>query len=231
MAPVESRVPLGAALLALGQTWLLLALIAAVLGSLFAGLATPTESAGIGVLAAIVIGFVMGDLTIRRLGGALMGTAKTFAVIAMVLMGAVVLAQSISVLGLPQQLLRMMAELDIGPLQVLGLVVLVYIVLGMVFDGLSMMIMTLPIMFPLLVGLGYDPVWLGVIITLLIEIGMLTPPVGMNIFVVIGMTNGEVKLGEGAMAALPYWLVLLSLIAVLTAFPELVLWLPGLVGI
>jgi TRAP-type C4-dicarboxylate transport system permease large subunit len=135
------------------------------------------------------------------------------------------------VLGLPQQLLRMMAELDIGPLQVLGLVVLVYIVLGMVFDGLSMMIMTLPIMFPLLVGLGYDPVWLGVIITLLIEIGMLTPPVGMNIFVVIGMTNGEVKLGEGAMAALPYWLVLLSLIAVLTAFPELVLWLPGLVGI
>jgi TRAP-type C4-dicarboxylate transport system permease large subunit len=198
---------------------------------LFAGLATPTESAGIGVLAAIVIGFVMGDLTIRGLGAALMGTAKTFAVIAMVLMGAVVLAQSISVLGLPQQLLRMMAELDIGPLQVLGLVVLVYIVLGMVFDGLSMMIMTLPIMFPLLVGLGYDPVWLGVIITLLIEIGMLTPPVGMNIFVVIGMTNGEVKLGEGAMAALPYWLVLLSLIAVLTAFPELVLWLPGLVGI
>jgi len=231
MAPVESRVPLGAALLALGQTWPLLALIAAVLGSLFAGLATPTESAGIGVLAAIVIGFVMGDLTIRGLGDALMGTAKTFAVIAMVLMGAVVLAQSISVLGLPQQLLRMMAELDIGPLQVLGLVVLVYIVLGMVFDGLSMMIMTLPIMFPLLVGLGYDPVWLGVIITLLIEIGMLTPPVGMNIFVVIGMTNGEVKLGEGAMAALPYWLVLLSLIAVLTAFPELVLWLPGLVGI
>jgi tripartite ATP-independent transporter DctM subunit len=231
MAPVESRVPLGAALLALGQTWPLLALIAAVLGSLFAGLATPTESAGIGVLAAIVIGFVMGDLTIRGLGAALMGTAKTFAVIAMVLMGAVVLAQSISVLGLPQQLLRMMAELDIGPLQVLGLVVLVYIVLGMVFDGLSMMIMTLPIMFPLLVGLGYDPVWLGVIITLLIEIGMLTPPVGMNIFVVIGMTNGEVKLGEGAMAALPYWLVLLSLIAVLTAFPELVLWLPGLVGI
>lgn len=231
MAPVEPAVPLGQALRALAQTWPLLALIAAVLGSLFAGLATPTESAGIGVLAAMAIGFAMGDLTLRGVGQALMATVTTFAVIAMVLMGAVVLAQSISVLGLPQQLLRIMAALEIGPLQVLALVVLVYIVLGAVFDGLSMMIMTLPIVFPLLVGLGYDPVWLGVIITLLIEIGMLTPPVGMNIFVVIGMTDGQVKLGEGALAALPYWLVLLALIAVLTAFPGLALWLPGLAAI
>ena len=231
IAPAEPRVALGAALRALGQTWPLLALIAAVLGSLFAGLATPTESAGMGVLAAIVIGVTKGELTLAGLGRALMSTVVTFSVIGMVFMGAVVLAQSISVLGLPQQLLRTMAALQIGPLELLALVVLLYLVLGMVFDGLSMMIMTLPIVFPLLVGVGYDPVWLGVVITLLIEIGMLTPPVGMNIFVVIGMTGGQVRLGEGALAALPYWLILLGMIVLVTAFPGIVLWLPGLAAL
>ncbi|MDX5350636.1 MAG: TRAP transporter large permease [Paracoccaceae bacterium] len=231
IAPAEPRVPLGKALRALGDTWPLLALIAAVLGSLFAGLATPTESAGMGVLAAIAIGATKGELTLAGLGRALMATVITFSVIGMVFMGAVVLAQSISVLGLPQQLLRTLAALEIGPVHLLALVVLLYLVLGMVFDGLSMMIMTLPIVFPLLVGVGYDPVWLGVVITLLIEIGMLTPPVGMNIFVVIGMTNGQVRLGEGALAALPYWLILLAMIGLVTAFPGIVLWLPGLAAL
>ena len=231
IAPAEPRVPLGKALRALGDTWPLLALIAAVLGSLFAGLATPTESAGMGVLAAIAIGATKGELTLAGLGRALMATVITFSVIGMVFMGAVVLAQSISVLGLPQQLLRTLAALEIGPVHLLALVVLLYLVLGMVFDGLSMMIMTLPIVFPLLVGVGYDPVWLGVVITLLIEIGMITPPVGMNIFVVIGMTNGQVRLGEGALAALPYWLILLAMIGLVTAFPGIVLWLPGLAAL
>jgi tripartite ATP-independent transporter DctM subunit len=231
IAPAEPRVPLLVALGAMRAAWPLLALIAAVLGSLFAGLATPTESAGIGVLAAIALGFALGELTPGALARALMATVTTFAVIAMVLAGAVVLAQSISVLGLPQQLLRTLSAMAIGPVELLALVVLVYLVLGTVFDGLSMMIMTLPIVFPLLVGVGYDPVWLGVVITLLIEIGMLTPPVGMNIFVVVGMTEGRVSLGEGALAALPYWLVLMALIVMLALFPGLALWLPGLAAI
>jgi len=230
LAPREDAVPVGAALRALWEVWPLVALIVAVLGSLFAGLATPTESAGMGVLAALVIGFAKGELTLRGIGRALMGTVTTFAVIGMVFMGAVVLAQSIAVLGLPGQLLRALTGLGVGPVQLLMVVVLVYLVLGMVFDGLSMMIMTLPIVFPLLTGAGFDPVWLGVVITLLIEIGMLTPPVGMNIFVVIGMTQGEVGLGEGARAALPYWALLLGMIALVTLVPGLALWLPGLVA-
>lgn len=224
------EVGLGRALIGLLQVWPLAVLILAVLGSLFAGLATPTESAGMGVLAAIVIGFLVGDLTPRGILRALMNTLVTFCVIGMVLMGAVVLAQSISVLGLPQELLRQLSALGVAPLAVLAIVVLIYILLGIVFDGLSMMIMTLPIVFPLLVGLGYDPVWLGVLITLLIEIGMLTPPVGMNIFVLVGMTGGTVKLGEAALAALPYWLVLLGMIGLITAFPGLVLGLPALLS-
>jgi C4-dicarboxylate transporter, DctM subunit len=225
------EIGLGRALLGLGRIWPLLALIGAVLGSLFAGLATPTESAGVGVAAAIAIGFWRGELTGRRILQALHATLVTFCVIGMVFMGAVILAQSISVLGLPQELLRQITGMGIGPVGVLFVVVAVYIVLGTVFDGLSMMIMTLPIVFPLLTGLGYDAVWLGVLITLLIEIGMLTPPVGMNIFVLTGMTGGQVRLGQAALAALPYWLALLVLIVLIVAFPALVLWLPGLASI
>jgi len=222
---------LARALLGLGEIWPLLALIGAVLGSLFAGLATPTESAGVGVAAAIVIGFWRGELTFGGILQALHNTLVTFCVIGMVFMGAVILAQSISVLGLPQELLRQITGLGVGPLSVLVVVVAVYIVLGTVFDGLSMMIMTLPIVFPLLVGMGHDPIWLGVLITLLIEIGMLTPPVGMNIFVLTGMTGGQVRLGQAAVAALPYWLALLVLIVLIVVFPGLVLWLPGLASI
>lgn len=227
-APEQS---LGSALLGLVHIWPLLALIGAVLGSLFAGLATPTESAGVGVLGAIVIGYLAGDLNLRGVLKGLMNTLVTFCVIGMVFMGAVILAQSISVLGLPQELLRQVTGLGIGPLGILGMIVLLYIVMGMIFDGLSMMIMTLPIVFPLLVGLGYDPVWLGVLITLLIEIGMLTPPVGMNLYVLTGMTNGQVKLGQAAVAALPYWLALLFLIVLIVAFPGIVTWLPSLVSL
>ena len=226
---LEPAVGLGQALKGLFEIWPLLALIGAVLGSLFAGLATPTESAGMGVAAAIILGFAVGDLTLAGIGRALMSTVTTFAVIAMVFMGAVILAQSISVLGLPQQLLGQMADLGLSPLMVLLAIIVVYILLGMVFDGLSMMIMTLPIVFPLLTGLGYDPVWLGVLITLLIEIGMLTPPVGMNLFVLVGMSNNQVTLGDAAKAAFPYWLVLLSVIALMTLLPVLATGLPGLV--
>lgn len=226
---LEPAVGLGQALKGLFEIWPLLALIGAVLGSLFAGLATPTESAGMGVAAAIILGFAVGDLTLAGIGRALMSTVTTFAVIAMVFMGAVILAQSISVLGLPQQLLGQMAELGLSPLMVLLAIIVIYILLGMVFDGLSMMIMTLPIVFPLLTGLGYDPVWLGVLITLLIEIGMLTPPVGMNLFVLVGMSNNQVTLGDAARAALPYWLVLLAVIAAMTLVPALATGLPSLV--
>ncbi len=224
----EDDVGLRRALIGLLKIWPLAALIFAVLGSLFAGLATPTESAGMGVAAAILIGFLVGDLTLRGLGRALLATVATFGVISMVFIGAVILAQSISVLGLPQRLLLGLSELGIPALATLLVIVLVYLVLGCVFDGLSMMIMTLPIVFPLLVGLGYDPVWLGVLITLLIEIGMLTPPVGMNLFVLTGIAGGRVTLSETARAAFPYWLVLLAVAALITAAPGIVLFLPSL---
>ncbi|GAB4187234.1 MAG: TRAP transporter large permease subunit [Thalassobaculales bacterium] len=220
--------PIGRALLGLLRIWPLMVLIASVLGTLFAGLATPTEAAGAGVAAALAIGFWFGGLTLRGVGEALLATVRTFAVIAMVFMGAIVLAQSISVLGLPQQVLRTVSELGIPPAAMLVLVVAIYLGLGCIFDGLSMMIMTLPVVFPLLTGLGYDPIWLGVVVTIMIEVGMLTPPVGMNLFVLVGLSGGQVRLGDAARATLPYWLLLLGLVAALTLAPGLATALPRL---
>jgi TRAP-type C4-dicarboxylate transport system permease large subunit len=211
------------------RIWPLLLLIGAVLGTLFAGVATPTEAAGAGVAAALLVGFLFGSLTLGKLGEALMSTVKTFAVIAVVFMGAIILAQSISVLGLPQQLLRTVADLGIPPLAMLALVVLIYLGLGCLFDGLSMMIMTLPVVFPLLTGLGYDPIWLGVIVTIMIEVGMLTPPVGMNLFVLVGISGNRISLSETARAALPYWFALIVLVAILVVVPSLATGLPDLV--
>jgi len=228
IAPAERRVALGEALRGLVGVLPLIGLIIAVLGSLFAGLATPTEAAGVGVAAALLLGFTLGDLTWRGCGVALIGTVRTFAVIAMVFIGALVLAQAISLLGLPQQLLAVVAEWGLSRWVLLLVVVFIYLLLGMFFDGLSMMIMTLPLVFPLLTGVGFDAVWLGVVVTLMIEVGMLTPPVGMNLFVLVGITGGEVKLGEAAVAALPYWIALLVGVGLLCLFPGIATWLPSL---
>jgi tripartite ATP-independent transporter DctM subunit len=223
----EPPVGTGAALRGLGEIWPLVLLIVAVLGSLFAGLATPTEAAGVGVAAAIVLGATLGELTPNRLGQALMATAQGFGVIAVVFIGAIVLAQAVSLLGLPQQLAQSIGAQGFSRLLLLGAVVLLYLALGCLFDGLSMMIMTLPFVFPLLTGLGFDAVWLGVVVTLMIEVGMLTPPVGMNLFVLVGITAGAVSLGQAARAAAPYWLLLLAGVALLVLFPGIALWLPN----
>jgi tripartite ATP-independent transporter DctM subunit len=224
--PAERRLPWRDALRELLRVWPLLVLIVSVLGSLFAGLATPTEAAAIGAAAAIALGFVAGELTPAKLWRAVASTVRIFGVIGVVFVGAVVLAQSIQLLGLPRETLEAISALGVSKYMLLIVIVAVYLLLGCIFDGLSMMIMTLPIVFPLMVGSGFDPIWLGVIITVMIEIGMLTPPVGMNLFVLVGVTKGEVPLGEAARAAMPYWVAMLFGVVILTVFPGIATWLP-----
>jgi len=198
------------------------------MGSIAFGIATPTEAAGIGVLATIVVGRFWGTLTLTSLVQSIYAATLLFASIAFVVMGATILAQAVSLLGVPQAILETVRAADLGPLVVLGAVVLVYLVMGCFFDGLSLMIMTLPIVVPLMVGLGYDAVWLGVIITIMIEIGQVTPPVGLNLSVLVSVTKEKVSLGETAVATVPYWLILLAGIAVLTAIPQIALYLPSM---
>jgi tripartite ATP-independent transporter DctM subunit len=228
LVPAEQPLPWGATLKAALEVWPIIVLILAVLGSLFAGLATPTESAAVGVAAATLLGFTRGDLTWRKLLQTFLSSARTFAVIAFVFLGAVILAQSISILQLPQKMLEAVSALGLSPMALLGVIVLVYLLLGMIFDGLSMMVMTLPVVFPLMTGLGFDPIWLGVVVTIMIEIGMLTPPVGMNLFVLVGISRHEVNLAQASVGALPFWLLLILGVLLLTLMPGLATWLPSL---
>ena len=227
LAPQEPRMPWGETLRATMAVWPILVLILAVLGSLFAGIATPTESAAVGVAAAVLLGFTMGDLTWPKLAKTFLSSASTFAVIALVFMGAVILAQSISLMQLPQKMLETISGVGMSPLVLLVVIVFIYLLLGMIFDGLSMMVMTLPVVFPLMTGLGFDAIWLGVVITMMVEIGMLTPPVGMNLFVLVGIAQGKVTLAEAAMGALPFWILLMVGVAILTVLPGIATWLPS----
>ncbi len=208
------------------RIWPLGGLVFMVLGTIYFGLATPTEAAGLGVVGAVVLGYVWGTLTLRTLWEAFRDGTLIFAAIGMVMLGAIILSQSISLLGIPFQLLSWIDSLNLSPILVLVAVSVFYLVLGCFFDGISLMLMTLPVVFPVMVGVGFDPVWLGIIITILIEIGMITPPVGMNLFVLTGISQGQVKILDAASASLPYWFLMLGAIIILTLFPEIVLFLP-----
>jgi TRAP-type C4-dicarboxylate transport system permease large subunit len=144
------------------------------------------------------------------------------------MLGALVLAQSLTVLGLPQQVMTGIAAMGVSKYWVLLLVCIVYFILGCFFDGISLLLMTLPVVYPLMMGAGFDPVWTGVLITIMIEVGMLTPPVGMNLYVLTAITKNEVRLGQAASASVAYWIMMLLGIIILSFFPSIVLFLPNL---
>jgi C4-dicarboxylate transporter DctM subunit len=230
IAPVDpARMPIGQIVLGLLKIWPVAILVFAVLGTIYLGIATATEAAALGVVASIVIGFTWGDLTLRKLVIAFRDGMVVFATLGVVMIGALILAQSMSVLGLPSQVMGLISELDVSPYLVLLLVIVIYLILGCFFDGISLLLMTVPVVFPVMTGVGFDAVWLGVIVTILIEIGMLTPPVGMNLFVLVAITRGEVSLMQAAKATMPFWLLMLAAILVFTLFPQIVLLLPSMV--
>ena len=209
------------------KIWPVAFLIIAVMGSIVLGIATPTEAAGVGVISSLILGLLWGDLSKEKIFKCFYNSAITYGSIGFVVVGAVILAQSISILGIPQELIETIQELGMSRYYVLAMIVLIYLVLGCLFDGLSLMVMTLPIVFPLMTNLGFDPVWLGVIITIMIEIGQVTPPVGLNLSVLVAVTDNKVGLGETAVATSPYWMLLLFGILIVTVFPSIVMYMPN----
>ncbi len=212
----------------LKEIWPLPILIFFVLGTIYMGLATTTEAAALGVVAAIVLGFLWGDLTPKKLWQSFRGSVLMFGTIAMVLLGTLILAQAISILGLPKEMVTWVSEMGLSRYEVLFAIVLVYLVLGCFFDGISLLLMTLPMAFPLMMSMQFDPVWFGIIVTILMEVGMITPPVGLNLFVLVTVAKRQVPLGTAAWATVPYWLIMLGTVALFTVFPDIVLFVPNL---
>ena len=224
----ETRIPFGKALRMSAHAWPFLALIFAVLGTLVMGLATPTESAALGAAAALVLAVVYRKFSLSMLGAALMDTVLIMSTISLVIVGATVLSQAMALSGIPAAMAKAVSASGLPPIVILLGIYVLYIVLGCVLAAIEMMLITLPLTFPLVVGLGYDPVWFGVALVLLIEIGLLTPPVGMNMFIVVAISRGQMSLGDVSRACVPFWLIQLAVLALVTVFPGIVLFLPNL---
>ncbi|MGE0716689.1 MAG: TRAP transporter large permease [Alphaproteobacteria bacterium] len=222
------RMPLGRMLRGLVDLWPVVILIGAVLGTMYAGLATATEAAGMGVFATIVLGFLVGDLNLKRLFRATLASTLSFGALSFILVGAAVLSQSITVLGVPKEIVAVADNMALSKYEVLFFVVIFYLIMGIFFDGISLMLTTVPFIFPVMTAAGFDPVWLGVFVTIMIEIGMLTPPVGVNLFVMLAIARGQVSMKQLGRECLPYWIMLLLGTAAMTVFPQITLWLPQL---
>jgi len=202
-----------------------LVIFLAVIGSIYAGLATATESAALGVIAALGVAAWHRRLTLAVLRAALEGTMRTTAMIMAILIAAYFLNFVITSIGLTAQVNRFITSLGLTPMELLIVVIVFYLILGMFMETLSMMVATVPIIAPLLIKAGFDPVWFGIIVILLMETAMITPPVGINLYVVQGL-RPRGRIDDVIIGVLPFVVTLLVMIAVLVIWPDLALWLP-----
>jgi len=203
-------------------------LFTVIIGSIYIGIATPTESAALGVIAALILVAFHRRLSITMLREAIEGTMRSTGMIMAILTAAFFLNFVLTAIGLTHKVNAMITGLGWTPMQTLIAVIAFYVVLGMFMETLSMMVATVPIITPVIVSLGFDPVWFGVIIILLIETAMITPPVGINLFVVQGV-RGRGAIHDVMIGAAPFVLTLIVMIVLLVLFPNIAMWLPNLV--
>lgn len=203
-------------------------LIGVILGSMYAGIASPSEAAVIGVAGALVIAVAQRSLSRQTLVTAFFGAIKTCSMIALIVAGALFLSKAMAFLGLPQAVAGAIGGLDLSPLGLILLLMVFYIVLGCVIDGLSAIVMTLALVLPLITAAGFDKVWFGIFLVIVVEMSQITPPVGFNLFVVQGLTNAPIC--RIARASLPFFLIMVTMVIVITLFPGLVTALSASMG-
>jgi C4-dicarboxylate transporter, DctM subunit len=213
-------------LLALRSVWGPAALFLLVIGGLYLGVFSPTEAASIGAVGAFVLGIVNRGFDREALGQALLDTVKTTAMIFTILIGAILFNNFLILASMPTLVSDWIGGLPLGKTAILLVIIGMYFVLGCLLDSLAMILLTIPIVFPIVSALGYDPVWFGIIIVMVVELGLITPPIGMNVFVIKGIAR-DVPLETIFRGVAPFIVAQVILILVLIAFPEIALWLPS----
>jgi len=219
---------------ALRGVWAVLILFFLVIGGLYGALDvwpihltfSPTEAAGMGAAGAFLIALFRGSLNLKAVLEVLRETAITTASLFSVLIGAWIFSNFINVAGLTEELRDMISSYDLAPWMVMAIILAIYIVLGMIFESLSMLLLTVPIFFPLVVGLGFDPIWFGVVVVVVTEISLITPPVGLNVFILKNVV-GDVSTGTIFKGVTPFWIADIIRLALLVGIPALSLFLPS----
>jgi len=231
--PAGERTSLAGQIVALKGVWAVLLLFFLVIGGLYGVLDfwplnltfSPTEAAGMGAAGAFLIALSRGTLNFSATVQVLVETAQTTAALFTVLIGAWVFSNFVNLAGLPEALRAAVSAAGLAPMSVMLMILLIYIVLGCVFESLSMLLLTVPIFFPLVTSLGFDPVWFGIIVVVVTEISLITPPVGLNVFVLKGVV-GNVSTATIFRGVTPFWIVDILRLALLVLVPWIVLFLP-----
>ncbi len=198
-----------------------------IMGGIYTGLATPTEAAAIGIVGAIAVAAVNGTLSIRMLHESFLSSMRTTAMVMLVLTTAFLLNFSLSLSGLPQQVSEYIRDLHWSPMMTIWVLVLFYLLLGIFIEAMAMMVTTVGIVTPLVVSLGFDPVWFGVFITVMMELSIISPPVGLNLYVVQNLRPVKGSINDVFIGVLPFVVAMLIFVALLIQFPAIALWLPG----
>lgn len=212
---------------ALSRVWAVLGLFVLILGGIYGGVFTPTEAAGIGAFGAFVIALCRRALTGRVLFETLVESGRTSAMIFLVLIGAMLFANFINIARFPFALSDFVSDLNVGPIEVIIALTIIYILLGCVLESISMLLLTVPVFYPMVVAAGVDPIWFGVFVVVVIEIGLITPPVGMNAFV-LKATAPNVTISDIFRGLAPFVMIDIVRIGLLIAFPVIVTFLPRL---
>jgi tripartite ATP-independent transporter DctM subunit len=207
------------------KTWAITALFATVIGGIYFGVFTPTEAAGVGAFGALFIAFSRKRLNREMLSETLLETGQTSAMIFTILIGAITLNNLVIFSGLANALADFVSGLDMSPATVMLIILLMYLIMGCFLDALAMILLTVPIFYPIVLDLGYDPIWFGIIVVMVVELGLITPPIGMNVFVIKGMSQ-SVPLVAIYKGVLPFVIGQVLLIIAVFLIPDIALWLP-----
>ncbi len=212
----------------LSSVWGVIVLFALVMGGIYGGVFTPTEAAGVGAGGAFAFALLRGVLTWRVLYEVIEESVATTAMLFTVLIGALLMANFINLTDFPQELLALASRFQDTPWLVIVALIVIYVLLGCVFESLSMILLTVPIFYPMVVSLGYDPIWFGIVVVVVTEISLITPPVGLNVFVLRGVLP-DVKTGTIFRGVTPFWVADIVRLALLVSVPWLSLFLAGYV--
>ncbi|MCY1367840.1 C4-dicarboxylate TRAP transporter large permease protein DctM [compost metagenome] len=227
--PPAERFTWGQRLAAIRGIWGVALLFALVIGGIYGGVFTATEGAGVGAGGAFLFALLRGALTPRVLMDILVESSRTTAMLFTILIAAMIFTNFINFTSMPGDLRDFVLQFSPHPIVVVVMMMGIYLALGMVMEELAIVLLTIPVFFPVITGLGFDPIWFGILIVTIVEIGMISPPVGLNLFVINSLLP-KVKLGSMYRGVWPFVAADIVRLGILIAFPAIALWLPGFMG-
>ena len=227
--PSAERTPWPERLAALAGVWGVIVLFIVVMGGIYGGVFTPTEAAGIGATGAFLFALAKGRLTVEKVIKILISAATTTAMIFSVLIGAIMFANFVNIAGMPDALSTWALQFQESKFVVILMVILIYLVLGCVLESLSMILLTVPVFYPMMQALGFDLIWFGIVVVVVTEISLITPPIGLNVFVLKAVLP-DVSTGTIFKGVTPFWIADIIRLALIIMIPAIALFLPNLIG-